>query len=911
MHTAVPSTRSRSPKRLLATLLALVLPVAVAVTVTAPESPAAPAPYTWRNAQIGGGGFVPGIIFNQAERGLVYARTDIGGAYRWDSGHWVPLLDSVGWTDWGHNGVVSLATDAVDPNRVYVAAGMYTNSWDPGSGAVLRSADRGATWQAAPLPFKLGGNMPGRGMGERLAIDPNRNSILYLGAPSGNGLWRSTDSGVTWAKVTSFPNPGNYAPDPSDTTGYSSDIEGVTWVTFDPSTGTRGSTTQTIYVGVADKQNTVYRSTDGGTTWARLAGQPTGFLAHKGVLDATGGYLYLATSDTGGPYDGGKGDVWKYATKTGTWTRISPIPSDSSDNHFGYSGLTIDRQHPNTLMVATQVSWWPDVIFFRSTDGGATWSRIWDFTSYPDRSLRYTQDISSVPWLTFGTQPAPPVPSPKLGWMTESVEIDPFDSDHLLYGTGATIYGTSDLTKWDSGGKITLKPVVAGLEETAVLDLISPPSGAPLLSGLGDIGGFRHDSLDAIPAMMYTQPVFTTTTSLDYAELNPATIVRAGTLDRSARPNDNRIAFSTDGGKNWFQGAEPAGGASGGTVAASADGSRFVWSPDGTPVNYSVGFGSSWTASTGIPVGAVVEADRVDPKRFYGFAAGKFYVSTDGGASFTATAATGLPTGSAHFKAMPGVAGDIWLAGGSGATYGLWHSTDSGASFTKLAGVTEADNIGFGKAATGRTYATLYTIAKIGGVRGIFRSDDAGASWTRINDDQHQYGNIGAALTGDPRVYGRVYVGTNGRGVIVGDSGSEPPPPTSTTTTPPTTTTTTSSTPPTTTTTPVPTGSCTASYTITNQWQGGFQAGVKIGNTGTAAVTGWTVAWTFANGQKVTQAWNAQVTQTGATVSAVDAGWNKSIPAGGSVDFGFTGSAGTANDKPVSISLNGRSCTTS
>ncbi|MER6800340.1 WD40/YVTN/BNR-like repeat-containing protein, partial [Amycolatopsis mediterranei] len=422
------------------------------------------------------------------------------------------------------------------------------------------------TWQAAALPFKLGGNMPGRGMGERLAIDPNRNSVLYLGAPSGNGLWRSTDSGVTWAKVTAFPNPGNYAPDPNDTTGYSSDNEGVTWVTFDPSTGTRGATTQTIYVGVADKQNTVYRSTDGGTTWARLAGQPTGFLAHKGVVDPAGGYLYLATSDTGGPYDGAKGDVWKYAIKTGTWTRISPIPSDSSDDYFGYSGLTIDRQHPNTLMVATQVSWWPDVIFFRSTDGGATWTRIWDFSSYPDRSLRYTQDVSSVPWLTFGVQAAPPVPSPKLGWMTESVEIDPFDSNHLLYGTGATVYGTSDLTKWDSGGKITIKPVVGGLEETAVLDLISPPSGAPLLSGLGDIGGFRHDSLDAVPATMYTQPVFTTTTSLDYAELSPATIVRVGTLDRSARPNDNRIAFSTDGGKNWFQGAEPGGNAGGGTV---------------------------------------------------------------------------------------------------------------------------------------------------------------------------------------------------------------------------------------------------------------------------------------------------------------------------------------------------------
>ena len=60
---------------------------------------------------------------------------------------------------------------------------MYTNSWDPNNGAILRSTDKGATWQATALPFKLGGNMPGRGMGERLAVDPNRNSVLYFGAP--------------------------------------------------------------------------------------------------------------------------------------------------------------------------------------------------------------------------------------------------------------------------------------------------------------------------------------------------------------------------------------------------------------------------------------------------------------------------------------------------------------------------------------------------------------------------------------------------------------------------------------------------------------------------------------------------------------------------------------------------------
>jgi hypothetical protein len=64
----------------------------------------------------------------------------------------------------------------------------------------------------------------------------------------------------------------------------------------------------------------------------------------------------------------------------------------------------------------------------------------------------------------------------------------------------------------------------------------------------------------------------------------------------------------------------------------------------------------------------------------------------------------------------------------------------------------------------------LYIPAQIGGVRGLYRSIDAGATWVRINDDQHQWGRAGeAAITGDPRIYGRVYVGTNGRGIIYGD----------------------------------------------------------------------------------------------------------------------------------------------
>jgi hypothetical protein len=718
-------------------------------------------PYVWRNVEVVGGGFVPGFVFNPSVPDLVYARTDIGGAYRWNpaTSRWVPLLDWVSFDDWNLTGVDSLATDPVDPNRLYILAGTYTNAWTTQNGAILRSTDRGNTFQRTNLPFKSGGNMPGRSMGERLAIDPNRNSVLYLGARSGNGLWRSTDFGVTWSRVASFTAVGTYVQQPGDV--YLGDIVGVVWVTFDPRSSTSGTATRTIYVGVADKGNSIYRSTDAGATWAPVPGQPTGFLPHHGVL-ASNGMLYITYSDGAGPYDGTKGDVWRYDTVNGIWTLISPVPSSGADDYFGYGGLAVDAQHPNTILVAALNSWWPDTIIFRSLDSGATWTRIWDWAGYPSRSFRYVQSISGAPWLTFGANPQPPEIAPKLGWMVGDLEIDPFNSNRMLYGTGATIYGADDLTAWDSGGQIHISVKAQGLEETAVLDLISPPAGAPLLSGLGDISGFRHDNLAAVPARMMTTPTFTSTTSLDYAELTPNFIVRVGNADTAN--GTRRVGFSFDGGTNWFQGIEPGGVTGGGTVAAAANASRVVWSPQGAAVHFSTNNGSSWTQSTGIAAGARVGADRVNPSKFYGFVNGTFYVSTNGGAAFVA-AATGLPA-LAQFKAVPGREGDIWLAGGEG---GLWRSTNSGTTFTQVASVQEADTIGFGRAAAGQAYMALYSSAQVAGVRGIFRSDDAGATWVRVNDDQHQYGATTAAITGDPRVYGRVYVSTNGRGIIYGE----------------------------------------------------------------------------------------------------------------------------------------------
>jgi len=279
------------------------------------------------------------------------------------------------------------------------------------------------------------------------------------------------------------------------------------------------------------------------------------------------------------------------------------------------------------------------------------------------------------------------------------------------------------------------------------------------------VGGFRHTDFTA-PGRMYDNPTLGSNTSLDYAGLAPQVVVRVG------NGNAPRFGMSADGGATWTPAAsEPAGTNGGGTVAVSADGARTVWAPGGAAVSHSTDGGATWTASVGVPAGATVESDRVDPATFYAYSGGTFYRSTDGGATFAATGASDLPaTGNVRFKALPGVAGEIWFAGGAeGAVYGLWHSSDSGATFTRLSNVDEADTIGFGKPAPRRSYPALYASAQIGGVRGIFRSDDAGAHWVRINDDRHQYAWTGAAITGDPRVYGRVYVATNGRGIIYGD----------------------------------------------------------------------------------------------------------------------------------------------
>ncbi len=110
--------------------------------------------------------------------------------------------------------------------------------------------------------------------------------------------------------------------------------------------------------------------------------------------------------------------------------------------------------------------------------------------------------------------------------------------------------------------------------------------------------------------------------------------------------------------------------------------------------------------------------------------------------------------------------------------------------------------------------------------------------------------------------------------------------------------------------TPSSGATCAVTYTVTNQWPGGFGANVTITNTGTTTINAWTLNWTFPNGQSITQLWNASYTQTGSQVSATNLSYNGTLAPGSNTAFGFNGTWNGSNTNPSTFTLNGATCRT-
>jgi xyloglucan-specific exo-beta-1,4-glucanase len=736
---------------------------------------------TWTNVKMGGGGYVPGIVFHPTVRHLRYARTDVMGVYRWDQDvmRWTALTDGFGRPDGGHQGAESMAVDPTDGSRVYMTTQMTVQS---GNGRFYYSSNQGNAWSYVTLPFPVGSNNQGRAIGERLMVDPNVPSTMFYATRSA-GLWKSTNSGLNWTQVTSL---SNYVMTNTDMANANNwNPIGVEFVVFDvtvPTSGftPSGSPTQTIYVGVAPDYKSLaglthhlYKSTDGGATWTGIPipAAVTNLIASNQLYiphlaRADDGMLYVPFASSPGPGSTSPSTLFKF-DGSATWTKL--IASGEGNYFGGIGGVSVHGSGAATKIAFGVSGTWGDAawvqIAMRSSDGGTTWQEF-GRSGDLNGTLNY-HDVTGY-W----------------GW-PDDLDIDPFDPDHVSYVLGGGIMSTRDafsapLPHWTFD--------VEGIEEMVNLAMAAPPPGAAyvLASAHGDTGLFVHTSLTST-ATRQASLGFGNGTSIDMAWNNPAFIVGVGSFGGTSQG-----AYSTDSGVTWtiFPTVPPVANNTSDVsrVAVTADGSNVIWAIADQVPYYSPDRGATWTA-TNLPVppagwqqGYHLVADRQNPLKVYAYNHGgnwwypagsaRFYISTDGGRTFTARAQTWDPNsnGATGLAVNPFVEGDIWLADADN----LWHSTDSGVTWTRLTAMATvgaeftnvhgAIKVALGAPAPGSSYsAAVYMIGTINGTDGVYRSDDTGVTWVRINDDAHRYGGIWG-IVADTSVYGRVVIA--GRGML-------------------------------------------------------------------------------------------------------------------------------------------------
>nr|WP_197071513.1 cellulose binding domain-containing protein [Massilia sp. JS1662] len=791
--------------------------------------------YRWDNVAMGSGGFVTGVVPSKLERGVVYARTDVGGSYRWDgfNERWIPLTDWLSESDTGLMGVESIAVDPRNRGTVYMLAG--TSYFSNGKTVIMRSTDYGQHFDVIDVTakFKAHGNGMGRQNGERLQIDPGSSNVLYVGTRA-NGLFKSVDSGSTWTRLNGL------------NVNETANGNGISFVLPDP-TSVSGGTAKRIFVGVSRFGSVgpnLYMSKDGGVTFAPVAGAPTSLMPQRAAMTSKG-RLYLTYANGAGPHSGtgepmDRGQIWEYNTVGGAWTNITPAGMDF--NAFG--GISVDPGNPKHLIASTiNMYWLPQKgrasngdHVFTSYDAGRSWVDLNE-----ERGL--TIDPNGIDWIR----------DLSIHWAGD-VEFDPFDPKTAWVISGAGLYKTTDLDAPVS----TWKFDVHGMEETGAYSAESIPGG-PLVSVVGDFDGFIHT--DPSQYGQRHSPAMGSTSGLAIAPLATQVMARVGS---------SAMYVSTNMGASWQK--APSMNGTYGRLALSADGAVLLHSPQGSANTYrSTDFGTNWTPVTGLSVkDAYPVADRINPARFYVYdtSTGKLLASTDAGVSFSVKAT--LPAGgNTLVRATPGIEGDLWACLGS---KGLSHSTDGGATFTSVGGINSCGSFGLGKEAPGASYPTLYMWGTVGLSRGLLRSTDMGAHWDRVNDDAHQYGGaLSGWVTGDMNTYGTVYMSTNGRGIAYGkiDASGDvqvvPQVPVK----------------------PAPTAVC--KYELSSTWWGGGIATVSITNEGTETLHGWEVSWTYSDGTYVSgDAWNGVVTGTAPTFTASDGGgWNKDIGPGGTASFGF------------------------
>ena len=788
--------------------------------------------FTWRNVAIGGGGFVSAIVADHNEANLFYARTDVGGAYRWDDGasRWVSMMDWVDVTERGLLGVEAIAVDPRAAGTVYMVAG--TSYWNDGRSAFLRSSDRGNTWEVfytwdpdgakggAVSNFGAHGNGMGRGNGEALAVDPNNSNIMFYGSRN-KGLFKSTNNGATWSKVAGFTTAAG-----SDTTWNGS---GFSFVAFAP------GSSSILYAGFLRADNNVFRSADGGATWSVIPNRPkpkTGggyappLMPQRIAITPDGSTLYITFGDGAGPHtmqwDEGwgpindwfnRGAVLKYDVASGAWSDVSPenfvAPDDDSKYDDAseyvacYGGISINQSNPQEIVVSSLGYRGPQ--FWKLPGTANSWSDQWGSNIYhsKDGGQNWAPAFQYY-WIEGGNYPTAELMSENgIGWMfnssihwSGSAVFDPFDAKNVWVTSGNGVFATSNMGdyEYDSTESWNIKLIQStkwrvmshGIEETVPGEVVRVPGG-PLVSVILDYDGFRHDDVTKYPSNRHLTTVNSERVNLG----NTRALAFAPKSGRLVKASDSRryvnegkymdipispLQFSNDTGRTWSVAAYENGGPGSdydgaASVAISADGTVTLLTPlpvDNVDKPVLRYASAAWGAVSGID-GAYVVGDPENANVFYAY-------NRKSGKMFKSTdkgatfseASSPGESDFQKFRLVPNKEGDIWLPLTNG---GLGRSTDGGASFGKITAVSYCEAVGFGKAEEGKSFPTVFIFGTVSGVTGVFMSIDEGENWWRANDDAHEYGGLanGEFVAGDMNAYGRVYMSTAGRGIVYGE----------------------------------------------------------------------------------------------------------------------------------------------
>lgn len=771
----------------------------------------------WDTLNIGGGGFVSGIITGDDQ---MYARTDVGGAYRYDyeQKKWVQLLGFLNEADRGFLSVDAMCIDPNDDDTLYLLCGCAYFS--DARTVIFRSHDAGETFEEIDVTsmIQVHGNGYGRQTGESIAVDPDNPNIIYCGGDVTAGdsaLIMSEDGGDTWSPVMGYDKLGLFEysikwPTWTDHMARSvedaayGDVNGVATIQI---TGGK------VYVGTSVKGKANLHVADvGSDDFQPLSEElPTEQMPSRINLDADGNLLI--TYINGLMFDRGTGYAFKYNPKTNELKDITPtegIVTNTKKLNVGYGAVTSDPKDANKLVATTCAQWysqawtadawqreaiaWGDR-FFKSEDGGETWTEITPGnTAYWDGPLlaNYLQD-GGHSWIR----------DKAIHW-SGCIALDPRNSDQFWIVSGNGVF-TCENT-WAECPDIYFAP--DGIEEVVSLDFISRPGKDPV-SVIGDYDGFYHNAdgtaTQLTPSMNKLTSTTASTAGIAYCPANPDVMVRLS--------EGSALGYYTTDGTTWQELPNiPCSGAKA-AINQLEDGTYRILVSSSGKIAYTDDFGKTWsTASTSDSLSSTIWmcVDEKNPQYVYAYGyyynSSYFYskpkaditdaryilmVSDDYGKTFKNNQTI------CQYDQCDGAYRIAYLDEGTFAIaagyYGAYLVTDYGKTVTKMDNVSYCKTMGYGAAEKAGDPYTLYMYGKPADSdpEGIYRSTDCGKSWVLINQN-HLYGGTGNGnyLVGDMNTFGTVYMSTVGCGIVVGTlENNDPPKPVTTDTTSNTTTT--------------------------------------------------------------------------------------------------------------------------